>query len=66
MNIKIVVDYDLCESNERCVAASPALFRVNDADQLEVLDEDPPSARLQELRNAERVCPRGAITIVEE
>jgi ferredoxin len=66
MSIKVVVDFDLCESNERCVEAAPEVFRVNDKDQLEVLDETPPNGLLESLRDAERVCPRGAIEIVEE
>lgn len=66
MTIKVVVDFELCESNERCVEAAPTVFRVNEKDQLEILDENPPDGLLEELRDAERVCPRGAITIVEE
>ena len=66
MTIKVVVDFDLCESNERCVEAAPSVFRVNDKDELEILDESPPDGMLEELRDAERVCPRGAISIVEQ
>ena len=66
MSIKIIVDYDLCESNERCVDAAPEAFRVNEADELELLDGKPRLEMLTELRDAERSCPRGAITVVEE
>jgi len=45
--MKIVVDYDVCESNAVCMAVAPELFEVRDDDFLYVLDENPP----EELRS---------------
>ena len=44
--MRIVVDFDLCESNAVCMAIAPEVFEVRDDDFLYVLDENPP----EELR----------------
>lgn len=66
MALKVVVNYDLCEANARCMEACPEVFRVDDDDKLHVLIERPPEALRAKLKEAERICPRQAITIVEE
>jgi ferredoxin len=65
MGLKVVVDFDLCEANARCMEVCPEVFKVDDDDFLHVLDENPPEALRAKLKEAERVCPRQAITIVE-
>ncbi|MGH9251293.1 MAG: ferredoxin, partial [Acidimicrobiales bacterium] len=42
MGFRVVVDFDLCESNARCMEAAPEVFEVRDDDFLYVLDETPP------------------------
>jgi len=68
MGLKVVVDFDLCEANARCMEVCPEVFKVDDDDFLHILIEDGPKlAPLRDkLKEAERVCPRQAITIVEE
>jgi ferredoxin len=66
MGLKVVVDYDLCEANARCMEACPEVFQVDDDDNLNVLIERPPESLRAKLKEAERICPRQAITIVEE
>ena len=39
--MRIVVEYDLCESNGLCEEAAPELFRLGDDDNLYVLNENP-------------------------
>lgn len=63
--MKIVVDYNLCESNALCVEAAPEVFQVRDDDRLYVLQEQPPESLRAKLEHAVRVCPRQAIKIVE-
>lgn len=41
MGYKVVVDYDLCESNAICMQVAPEVFEVRDDDFLYVLDETP-------------------------
>ena len=68
MGLKVVVDFDLCEANARCMEVCPEVFKVDDDDFLHILIEDGPKLEplREKLREAERVCPRQAITIVEE
>jgi ferredoxin len=66
MGLKVVVDYDLCEANARCMEVCPEVFEVDDDDNLNILIERPGSELREKLREAERVCPRQAITIVED
>lgn len=68
MGLKVVVDFDLCEANARCMEVCPEVFKVDDDDFLHVLIEDGPALTplREKLKEAERVCPRQAITIVEE
>ena len=40
--MRVVVDFDLCESNALCMAAAPEVFEVRDDDFMYVLDENPP------------------------
>jgi ferredoxin len=64
--MKIVVDYDLCESNARCMEIAPELFEVRDDDQLYVLHEYPPESARERVLRAVKVCPKHAISIVED
>ena len=61
--MKVVVDFDLCESNAVCMGIVPSVFEVRDDDYLYVLDEDPPEALRPQLEEAVRACPRAAITL---
>ena len=40
--MRVVVDYDLCESNAVCMSIAPEVFEVRDDDFLYVLQENPP------------------------
>lgn len=61
--MKVVVDFDLCESNARCMVAAPEVFEVRDDDFLYVLQEEPPEQLRAKVEEAARVCPRQAITV---
>jgi ferredoxin len=61
--VRVVVDFDLCESNARCMAAAPEVFEVRDDDFLYVLQENPPEELRPKVEEAARLCPRQAITV---
>ena len=61
--MRVVVDFDLCESNALCMAAAPEVFEVRDDDFLYVLQEEPPEELRPKMEEAVRMCPRGAISI---
>ncbi len=63
--LRIVVDFDRCEGNARCVQLAPTVFRTDERDQLEVLIEVPPAALIDAVEAAVARCPRQALSLVE-
>ena len=63
MGMKVVVDYDLCESNAVCMGIAPEVFEVRDDDFLYVLDETPSEDLRPKVEEAVRRCPKQAISI---
>jgi ferredoxin len=61
--MRVVVDFDLCESNALCMAAAPTVFEVRDDDHLYVLDEHPGDELREAVEAAVRTCPKQAITV---
>jgi ferredoxin len=61
--MKVVVNYDLCESNAVCMGIAPEVFEVRDDDFLYVLQENPPEELRDKVAEAARRCPKQAITI---
>jgi ferredoxin len=66
MGYKVVVDFDLCESNALCMEAAPEVFKVDDDDYLHILNETPSPALRKKVEEAVRLCPRQAISILED
>ncbi|RMD83244.1 MAG: ferredoxin [Candidatus Dadabacteria bacterium] len=63
---KIVVDRDLCEANARCVAVCPEVFHVDENDELHLATETVDEELRSKIEAAVRVCPRQALSLVEE
>ena len=63
--MRVVVNFDLCESNALCMDACPEVFEVRDDDFLYILDEHPPDELRVKVEQAARACPKQAITIEE-
>jgi len=61
--MRVVVDYDLCESNALCMAQAPEVFEVRDDDNLYLLQEEPGEELRAKVEAAAAVCPKQAITI---
>jgi ferredoxin len=61
--MKVVVDFDLCESNAVCMGIVPEVFEVRDDDLLYVLDEHPDESLRPKVEEAVRRCPKQAISI---
>ena len=61
--MKVVVNYDLCESNAVCMGIAPEVFEVRDDDFLYVLQENPPEELREKVAEAVRRCPKQAISI---
>ena len=63
--MRVVVDFDLCESNAICMQIAPDIFEVRDDDFLYVLDETPSEDRRSNLEESVQRCPNQAISIEE-
>ena len=63
--MRVVVDWDLCESNGLCVLAAPEVFELQDDDTLLILQETPDASQLAKVTEAVRTCPKQAISLVE-
>lgn len=61
--MRVVVNFDLCESNALCMGEAPEVFEVRDDDYLYVLQEEPPESLRAEVEAAAAVCPKQAISI---
>ena len=61
--MKVIIDYDLCESNAVCMGIAPEVFEVRDDDNLYVLQEEPPEELRAKVEEAARRCPKAAITV---
>ena len=64
--MRVVVDFDLCESNALCMGILPQVFEVRDDDLLYVLDEHPPEELREKVMEAVRTCPKNAISLQED
>ena len=61
--MKIVVDFDVCQSHGLCTEAAPEIFEIRDDGFLYILNETPPDALRAKVERAQRECPTGAIKI---
>ena len=61
--MRVVVDFDACESNAVCMAVAPEVFEVRDDDFLYVLQENPPEELRGKVEEAARRCPKQAIKV---
>lgn len=66
MGWRVVVDFDLCESNAVCMALAPEVFEVRDDDFLYILDEQPPDSQRSLVEQSVARCPKQAISIAED
>ena len=63
--MRVVVDFDLCESNAICMQIAPDIFEVRDDDFLYVLEETPSEDRRSSREESVQRCAKQAISIEE-
>ena len=63
--MRVVVDWDLCESNGLCMAAAPEVFKLQDDDTLLILQETPDESLRGKVAEAIRACPKQTISLQE-
>jgi ferredoxin len=64
--MRVVVNYDVCESNAVCMGIAPEVFEVRDDDNLYILEEHPPESMRAKVEEAVRMCPKQALSIEED
>ena len=62
-NLKVEIDRTVCIGSGDCARLAPTAFALDADDKAYVLD--PESVDAETLRQAERSCPSGAITVAE-
>jgi len=66
MTWRVVVDFDLCESNAVCMAVAPEVFDQNDDDGVVILLAEHPTAEHHDsAHDAATRCPAAVIEIHE-
>jgi ferredoxin len=64
--MRVEVDRDLCESNAVCVGIAPDVFDLGDDDLAAVRVDEVPPDRQADVREAVAMCPKIALTLVED
>lgn len=64
--MRVVVDYDRCESNAICMQVAPEVFEVRDDDFLYVLNETPGEELRAKVEEAVQRCPKQALSIAAD
>jgi ferredoxin len=64
--MRILVDFDLCQSHALCTQAAPEVFEVDAQGYLNVKIERPGEGLREKVERAARECPTMAIAIIEE
>lgn len=58
---EIEVDRDLCEANELCVGIAPAVFELDDDEELRILRPTVPAEEIERVSQAVAACPKNAL-----
>ena len=61
--MRVVVNFDTCDSNAVCMGLVPEVFEVRDDGFLYVLDENPPERLRPQVEQAVLECPTQSITL---
>ena len=64
--MRVIVDRDLCESNGVCEGLAPTVFRIDDNDELVILQEHPDESLRAKVQDAVRSCPKQALSLQED
>jgi ferredoxin len=61
--MRVVVDYMRCDGNGACVLEAPAVFALDDDDNLVLLQAEPDEASREVVEAAVAACPKRALTL---
>jgi len=61
--MRVVVNFDLCQSNAICMSVCPEVFEVREDGFLYILNETPDESLRARVEEAVRQCPTQAISV---
>jgi ferredoxin len=61
--MRVVVNFDRCQSNAVCMGIAPEVFEVRDDGNLYVLQETPDESLRDRVQEAADACPMMAISV---
>lgn len=62
--MEIAVDRSLCEANEVCIGFAPAVFELNDDEELCLIHSTVPESEVERVSQAIVACPKNALFTV--
>ena len=63
--MRVVANYLACEANGVCERRAPEVFHVDDDDNLQILQHEPPAELHEKVRAAVDGCPKLALSLEE-
>jgi ferredoxin len=63
--MRVVVDFDRCDSTGLCAELAPEIFELDEDDVLQVRAERPAPGQWRAAEDAARGCPKLAITLLD-
>ncbi|GAA3819403.1 MULTISPECIES: ferredoxin [Amycolatopsis] len=63
--MEVAVDRSLCEANEVCIGFAPAVFELDDDEELRISHPSVPESEVERVSQAIAACPKNALFIVE-
>jgi ferredoxin len=65
--MRVVADTDRCIGSGLCMLKEPAVFDLDEDEGIVVLlSSRPPGGTAERVREAARLCPSGALTVIED
>ncbi|MDQ0380041.1 ferredoxin [Amycolatopsis thermophila] len=59
--MRVGVDRSLCEANEVCIGFAPAVFELDDEEELRIVQSDVPESEVERVSQAVAACPKNAL-----
>ncbi|NIH88014.1 ferredoxin [Amycolatopsis granulosa] len=63
--MQVAVDRTLCEANEVCIGFAPAVFELDEGEELRIITPSVPESEVERVTRAVAACPKNALFIPE-
>ena len=63
--MRVHVDELVCEANGVCERLAPAVFQLDEEDELRILQPEPPAELHEQVRDSVARCPKQALSLTE-